>query len=54
LHLFDQLIRIIALVGQHGLSLEPLQQRLGLCTVMSFAPRQDEPERIAQRIAHGM
>lgn len=54
LNLFDQLIRIIALVGQHGVSVEPFQQRLSLCAVMSFAPRQDEPEWIAQRIAHGM
>ena len=50
----DQLIRIIALVGKHGLGVEPLQQRLGLCTVMPFAPRHDEPKWIAQRIAHGM
>ena len=50
----DQLIRIIALVGQHGVGVKPLQQRVGLCTVMPFAPRHDEPEWIAQRIAHGM
>ena len=50
----DQLIRIVALVGQHGMGVEPLQQRLGLCTVMPFTSRHDEPERIAQRIAHGM
>jgi hypothetical protein len=25
-----------------------------LCIVMPFAPRHDEPERMAQRIAHGM
>jgi hypothetical protein len=51
---FDKLIRIIALVGKHGVGVEPIQQRLGLCTVMPFAPRHDEPERIAQRIAYGM
>ena len=50
----DQLIRIITLVGQHGLGVEPIQQCLGLCTVMPFAPRYNEPEWIAQRIAHGM
>jgi hypothetical protein len=33
---------------------EPFQQRPGLCTVMPFASRHDEPERIAQRIAPGM
>jgi hypothetical protein len=33
---------------------EPFQQRLGLCTVMPFASRHDEPERIAPRIAYGM
>lgn len=51
---FDQLIRIIACVGKHGVGAEPFQQRPGLCTVMPFASRHDEPERIAQRIAHGM
>jgi hypothetical protein len=34
----DQLIRIMALVGLHGLRVEPLQLRLGLCPVMSFTP----------------
>lgn len=51
---FDKRIRIIALVGKHGVGVEPIQQRLGLGTVMPFTPRHDEPERIAQRLAHGM
>ena len=50
----DQLIRIIAFVGKHGVGVEPFQQRLGLCAVMPFTSRHDEPERIAQRIAHCM
>lgn len=50
----DQLIRIIARIGQHGVGLEPFEQRLGLCTVMPFTSGHDESERIAQCIAHGM
>jgi hypothetical protein len=50
----DQLIRIVALIGQHGVGLEPFEQRLGLCTVMPFTSGHDESERIAQCIAHGM
>ncbi len=48
----DQLIRIIPLVGQHGVSVKAFQQRLGLCTVMPFTPGYNEAERITQRIAH--
>lgn len=54
LHPVDQLIRIIPLVGQHGVRLEPFEERLGLCTVMPFPPCYNEPERIAQCIAHGL
>lgn len=53
----DQLndgVAVVSLVGQHMASAKVFQQWFGLGAVGGIAGRQDEAQRIAQRIAQGM
>ena len=47
-------ITIIALVTEHVAGLDAIQQRYGLSTVRNIAGCQNEPQRIAARVAQGM
>ena len=45
---------VVALVGQHLLEIETLDQGLGLLAVVNLPARQNEAQRVAERIDHGV
>lgn len=47
-------ITVIALVAEHVVRRDAIQQRPGLCAIRNIAGCQNEPQRIAPRIAQGM
>lgn len=50
----DQRVGIVALVGEQGTRLDPVEKRLGLRDVGSLPWRERERDRIAERIDDGV
>ena len=53
-HMLDDGVRVVALVGQHGLGLARAQQRDGLRAVIHLATRNQKIQRLSQFIGQQM
>jgi len=54
LHLFNEMIGIVTLVGQKGLGIDPLDEIVGLGDVVALAGRSDQPQRQAEGVGGNM
>lgn len=50
----DEVVGIVSLVGQGGLGLEAVDERVGEGDIVALAGRADQPNRIAERVAGGV